>query len=73
MPALAALAREAGDTLTRPVLDADGQAVDIDLGESRFYNRPVVNIDDPIELELAEWLLERQQRTTSDLPAAQFA
>jgi hypothetical protein len=42
MPALAALAREAGDTLTRPVLDADGQAVDIDLGESRFYNRPAL-------------------------------
>jgi CMP-N,N'-diacetyllegionaminic acid synthase len=48
-----------------PILGDDCAAVVID--------RPVVNIDDPIELELAEWLLERQQRTTSDLPTAQFA
>lgn len=40
LPTLAKLARETTDTLTRPVLDASGLAVDIDLGEGRLYNRP---------------------------------
>lgn len=40
LPALAQLARETDDTLTRPVLDAAGCAVDIDLGQGRLYNRP---------------------------------
>ncbi len=36
------------------IIDADAAAVVID--------RPVVNIDDPFELELADWLLERENR-----------
>lgn len=40
VPALAQLARETHDTLTRPVLDAAGHAVDIDLGQGCLYNRP---------------------------------
>ena len=48
-----------------PILGDDCAAVVID--------RPVVNIDDPFELELAEWLLERQQRATPDIPVAQIA
>lgn len=39
-PAFAGLARQTTDTLTSPVLDADGRAVDIDLGAGRLYNRP---------------------------------
>jgi len=40
LPALAGLARRTTDTLTSPVLDGDGLAVDIDLGAGRLYNRP---------------------------------
>lgn len=40
LPALAQLARETRDTLTRPVYDAAGRAVDIDLGQGCLYNRP---------------------------------
>lgn len=48
-----------------PILGPDTAAV--------ITERPVVNIDEPLELELAEWLLERQQRSTPELPSAQFA
>lgn len=48
-----------------PILSDDCAAV--------ITTRPVVNIDDPIELELAEWLLERQQRAVPEMPTAQFA
>lgn len=48
-----------------PILGPDTAAV--------ITQRPVVNIDEPLELELAEWLLARQQRSMPDLPAAQFA
>ncbi len=48
-----------------PILGQDCAAVPVD--------RPVVNIDEPFELELAEWLLERQQRATPDMPLAQIA
>jgi hypothetical protein len=40
------------------VLDGDCAAIVVD--------REVVNIDDPFELELAEWLLQRQQADLSD-------
>lgn len=39
VPALATLARRSTDTITRPVLDETGRAVDIDLGGGRLYNR----------------------------------
>jgi len=48
-----------------PILGADTAAVVID--------RPVVTIDDPFELELAEWLLDRQQRAAPDMAIAQIA
>ncbi|MGB0627057.1 MAG: cytidylyltransferase domain-containing protein [Alphaproteobacteria bacterium] len=48
-----------------PILDARCAAVVID--------RPVANIDDPFELELAEWLLERQGLGVSDLPVSEIA
>ncbi|MBO6783025.1 MAG: acylneuraminate cytidylyltransferase family protein [Alphaproteobacteria bacterium] len=48
-----------------PILGQDCAAVVIE--------RPVVNIDEPFDLELAEWLLARQQRATPDMPLAQIA
>jgi hypothetical protein len=39
-PAFAGLARQTTDTVTSPVLDGGGLAVDIDLGAGRLYNRP---------------------------------
>lgn len=46
-------------------IGADCAAVVID--------RPVVNIDDPFELELAEWLLERQERLAAAQISAPYA
>lgn len=48
-----------------PILNEDCVAVTID--------RPVVNIDDPFELELAEWLLARQRQAESEPPLADLA
>lgn len=42
VPSLASLARRSTDTITKPVLDESGQAVDIDLGGGRLYNRPAL-------------------------------
>lgn len=39
-PSLAKLVCDTTDSLTRPVFDDDGLAVDIDLGAGRLYNRP---------------------------------
>ncbi len=36
------------------IIDSDAVAV--------IIARPVVNIDEPFELELAEWLIERESR-----------
>ena len=47
------------------IIGADCAAVIID--------RPIVNIDDPFELELAEWLLERQERLAAAQITAPFA
>ena len=39
-----------------------------------IVDRPVVNIDDPFELELAEWMLARQQRLAEfPIPARRLA
>lgn len=38
-----------------------------------IIDRPIVNIDDPFELELAEWLLARQERLEAGETAAQIA
>jgi CMP-N,N'-diacetyllegionaminic acid synthase len=43
-----------------PLLDSDCAAIVVD--------REVVNIDDPFELELADWLLQRQQAGLPDNP-----
>jgi CMP-N-acetylneuraminic acid synthetase len=43
-----------------PLLDDDCAAI--------VVNRQVVNIDDPFELELADWLLKRQQAGSPDNP-----
>lgn len=48
-----------------PILDDACAAVIID--------RPVANMDEPFELELAEWLLERQGQLVSDLPLSETA
>lgn len=53
LPALAALARETTDTLTSPVLDEDGLAVDIDLGSGRLYNQPAKAF---AQEQVASWL-----------------
>jgi CMP-N,N'-diacetyllegionaminic acid synthase len=46
-----------------PILDDACAAVIVD--------RPIANIDEPFELELAEWLLERQGLLISDLPLSE--
>ena len=48
-----------------PILDGACAAV--------IVERPVANIDDPFELELAEWLLDRQGLIVSDLPLSETA
>lgn len=48
-----------------PILNEDSAAVVVE--------RQVVNIDEPFELELAAWLLERQNRVTSAVPFAETA
>jgi hypothetical protein len=53
MPELAARARAATDTLTRPVWDESGIAVDIDLGGGRLYNRPAAEF---AQEQVASWL-----------------
>ena len=39
LPGVASLARRSTDTITQPILDDSGMAVDIDLGGARLYNR----------------------------------
>jgi CMP-N,N'-diacetyllegionaminic acid synthase len=48
-----------------PILNEDCAAVVVE--------RQVVNIDEPFELELAAWLLERQDRVTSVVPFGETA
>ena len=48
-----------------PILNEDCAAV--------VVTRPVVNIDDPFELELAEWLLMRQTQAVPQLALADTA
>ncbi|MGB0571227.1 MAG: hypothetical protein ACPGQM_04025 [Alphaproteobacteria bacterium] len=48
-----------------PIIDGACAAVVVD--------RPIANIDEPFELELAEWLLERQGLLISDLPLSETA
>lgn len=48
-----------------PILDGACAAV--------IVERPVANIDDPFELELAEWLLDRQGLIASELPLTETA
>lgn len=48
-----------------PILDDACAAVIVD--------RPIANIDEPFELELAEWLLRRQGPIASDLPLSETA
>lgn len=38
LPGVASLARRSTDTITRPVLDETGRAIDIDIGDARLYN-----------------------------------
>lgn len=40
MPDVAKLVRATTDTITRPVAEGEGPALDIDLGSGRLYNRP---------------------------------
>lgn len=63
-PALAGLARETTDTLTSPVLDGDGIAVDIDLGSGRPYNQPARAF---AQQQVASWL-ERSNRVVVNRP-----
>lgn len=46
----------------RATLVDDGQIIERDCA-AVIVDRPVVNIDEPFELELAEWLLSRADRT----------
>lgn len=48
-----------------PILNEDSAAV--------VVMRPVVNIDDPFELELAKWLLMRQTQAVPQLALANTA
>lgn len=53
MPSLAKLARDTTDSLTRPVFDDDGLAVDINLGGGCLYNRPASEFS---REQVASWL-----------------
>jgi len=48
-----------------PILDGKSAVVVIE--------RPIANIDDPFELELAEWLLERQERAADEILVSEIA
>ncbi len=51
----------------------DGAPIFDDACAAVIVERPVANIDEPFELELAEWLLERQGRVVPDLPLSETA
>lgn len=51
----------------------DGAPILGDRCAAVVVDRPVANIDDPFELELAAWLLERQGLAVSDLPLPETA
>jgi len=51
----------------------DGAPILDDACAAVIVERPVANIDEPFEMELAEWLLERQGLVVSDLPLSETA
>ena len=57
---------------TRDALVERGEIIGADCA-AVIIDRPIVNIDDPFELELAEWLLERQERLAAAQITAPFA
>ena len=57
---------------SRAALVEDGEIIGDDCA-AVVVDRPLVNIDEPFELELAEWLLERQQGEQQELPIAHRA
>lgn len=57
---------------TRSALIDEGEIIGSDCA-AVIVDRPVVNIDDAFELELAEWLLERESVATGSAPLIQRA
>lgn len=51
----------------------DGAPILDDACAAVIVERPIANIDDPFELELAEWLLGRQELIAPDLPVTKTA
>ena len=43
LPGVASLARRSTDTITQPVLDETGRAIDIDIGGARLYNQNAID------------------------------
>jgi CMP-N,N'-diacetyllegionaminic acid synthase len=56
---------------TRDAVVERGEIIGVDCG-AVIVDRPIVNIDDAFELELAEWLLERQERQIESAETARL-
>ncbi|MBT3930608.1 MAG: hypothetical protein HOF34_07820, partial [Rhodospirillaceae bacterium] len=51
LPGVASLARRSTDTITQPVLDETGRAIDIDIGGARLYNQNAIDFARAHELD----------------------